>query len=731
MSAPSDSKLALGNPRLEHARRRATVIGTGLVFALCVVFTCWYGGLHSLLVAFAIVLERAVYGAGPALLYLVGAVGLGRVFRPLHRGGSHPLAMQSASGLALSLWLSHLLAWQGAFGGHAGPLVALAVPCVGLALGAHQLFVFLRGGGWEPSLPGISPLLALPAGIMFGAALFAPGWLWDSEFGGYDALSYHLQLPAEWLTLGRLAPLHHNVYSYLPSGVEAAFMHMGAMWFPGSAAGDLTLDEGYRVYGCQVFVACAALQGAWLIGCAASSVAARCAGPTGSGPIAAGLALATPWFVVTGSLAYNDVFVLLFFGAALLAAARALPRDQSHDGLRLGALVGLLVGAACIAKPTSILFVAIPVAITLALWTPPRRWHSLAAACLTVGLVMLVPWLVRDYQDSHNPVFPFAAGIFPNSTGGTGAWPAEQVARFARSHAFSGSWSDRLRLLILPDVHDPAGPRQRGLLHPQWGAFFPLVGVCSIIGLARPAVRRVALVLMSLVFVQLSLWLVFTHIQSRFLLPLIVPGAALCAVAIGGVSPPGRRGVSRVVGVGAVLVQACFTVLVFTGQHQGRPGVFFPGGVEYDTGADFKWTQRTRTPEQSRDELTSSPPARFCNIALPATSTLYLLGDGTPFYYTGHIVYNTTYDPWLFGTVARTSTNPDDWTRALRAKGITHVLINFSEIDRLTRSGFIDPDVKLADVERWAHASAEFVRDWPDGSVLVVLPGVPMRAGHP
>jgi hypothetical protein len=717
--------------RLSHTARRATVVGAGLLFAFAVVFACWFGGLHSPLVAFAIVLERAVYGSGPALLYVGGAVGLGRLFRPLFRGCSHPLAVQSAAGLALSLWLSHLLAWQGALGGHAGPFVALAVPCVGLLLAAHQLFMFLRGGGWEPALPGTAPVLAVPAGIMFGAALFAPGWLWDSEFGGYDALSYHLQLPAEWLALGRLVPLHHNVYSYLPSGVEAAFMHLGAMWFPGSAAGNLTLDEGYRVYGCQVLVACVALQAAWLIGCAASTVASRGGSSTRVGPIAAGLAVATPWFIVTGSLAYNDVFVLFFFAAALLAVAQPVSAVPHFGGLKRGVLAGVLVGAACIAKPTSILFVAIPIAITIAIWSPPRHWASLAAACIPVGLVMLLPGLIRDYQDSHNPVFPFAAWLFPNASGGTGAWPAEQVARFARSHAFDGSALERLRLLILPDANDPAGPRHRGLLHVQWGAFFPLVGVCAIIGLVRPVIRRAAIILTSLVLVQLALWLTFTHIQSRFLLPLIVPGAALCALAIGSISPPSRQGLSRFLGVGAVFVQACFTLLVFAGQHNGHPAALFPSGIEYNTGADFKWTRRTRTPEQSRDELINSAPARVCSIALPPTSTLYLLGDATPFYFTGHIVYNTTYDTWLLGEVATTSTNPDDWTKALKAKGITHVLINFSEIDRLTRSGFIDPRVKLPEVERWARASTMLLRDWPNGSVLVALPETPTPAAKP
>lgn len=691
---------------------------TGALLALTTLAACWYGGSHSPVIAFALILERCVYGSGPAVLYLLGAIGLGRVLRPLFSGSRSALALQAASGLALLLWLSHLLAWRGLLSGDTGRWIALALPGAGVLLGAHQFYLYIRGGGWEPSLPPLAPLLALPAGIMLAAALFAPGWLWQSEFGGYDALSYHLQLPKEWLALGRLVPLKHNVYSYLPSGVEAAFMHIASMPFPGSAPGNLVTDEGYRVYGCQILVGLVALLSAWQCAGAAQAIADRAGVQARVGSIAGGLALATPWLVVTGSMAYNDVFVVFFLAAALAASA-----DAGLSPLRQGVLSGLLVGAACIAKPTAILFVAVPIGLSLGVWNPPRRWLLLACAIIPVGLVMLAPALARDWLDSGNPVFPFAAGWFPNAAGGTGHWTHEQVARYAASHSFQGSWVDRLRLMILPDANDPAGSRHRGLLHAQWGAFFPLTGVCLVLGLLRRHTHRVAALLGGILLVQLALWVSLTHIQSRFLLPLIVPGAALCAIVLASLSPSSRPWLARAMGIGTVAVQATFTVLIYLGQHSGHPAAAFLNGIETQTGADFKWTRRARTEEETRADLIASPPPRFANSILPPTSTLYLLGDATPFYYSAFpVLYNTTYDQWLFGEIAAGGGDPDDWTKALRAKGITHVLISFPEIDRLTRSGFIDPRVKLADVERWARAATVPIRDWPYGSLLVMLP---------
>jgi len=46
--------------------------------------------------------------------------------------------------------------------------------------------------------------------IVILAACSAPGWLWATEFGGYDVLSYHLQLPREWYDAGRIVPLDHS-----------------------------------------------------------------------------------------------------------------------------------------------------------------------------------------------------------------------------------------------------------------------------------------------------------------------------------------------------------------------------------------------------------------------------------------------------------------------------------------------------------------------------------------
>ena len=46
---------------------------------------------------------------------------------------------------------------------------------------------------------------------------------------GYDVVEYHLQVPREWLELGRITPLHHNVFSFFPFNVEDSQITLLAM----------------------------------------------------------------------------------------------------------------------------------------------------------------------------------------------------------------------------------------------------------------------------------------------------------------------------------------------------------------------------------------------------------------------------------------------------------------------------------------------------------------------
>lgn len=705
-------------------RARAALLGAALLLVSIAAFAVMGqdGSATGAIAAHLFILA----GSLPALVYILSAVGLGVLFRPLFKGLADEHTAQVALGLSLQFTLSHLLGWSGLLSGRFGLPVALVPIALGLILGARQGLVHLRVSRdarppatrfWD-AIVGLS-LFSLPAvAILLVAACNPPAWLWASEFGGYDALSYHLQLPQEWLATGRLSPLTHNVYSFLPSYFESAFMHVAVLTgAPANSPGALLAHDGRAALASQILHALTALACALLVARVVRSLTIAAADPADpardararhAGALAGGLLIATPWVIVVGSLAYNEMAMCTLFIGALAVAA-----DRGAAPIRRWVIAAWLVGVASGIKPTALTFAGIPVAIMLLGTTPARSWLLAAPAAIGAGLLALAPWLVRNSLAGGNPVFPYLSPLF-----GTAHWTSDQAGRYLAGHHAGLNLSDRLRLLILPDPGDPAGPRHRGLLHPQWAAFFPLVlaSVGALLLGARP-LRRSALLLSLGLLSQVALWLTTTHLQSRFLLPLAVPGTLLFGLAVGALLQgrtrlPGPL-VTAVVSL-PVLIQGAASAVIFLSQQRSRPNEFLTAGPAVFSGEIFRAEFDSLPPNEREAFLATASPEIFCNFTREAPELVYLLGDSTPFYFLCPILYHTTWDTSPLGAAIRAAPgNPDAWTTSLRARGITHVLYNPGEIGRLTRSGWYDPEVTTDIASRWLESSADLVRPWP------------------
>ncbi|MHC4349391.1 MAG: hypothetical protein ACYS15_12765 [Planctomycetota bacterium] len=340
-----------------------------------------------------------------ALCWLVAAFGYGWPLRRwlLGEGPDDWAAIDMGLGVAFMLVLD---AGLGALGvlQESGGFGAWVVVLIGFGLVIVQLRRVLRPSALLPwPVWAAAPAIA----VLLLAVCSAPGWLWATEFGGYDALSYHLQLPKEWLALGRITPLDHNVYSYLPSYVEAAYYHLAV----------LHGDAVASVYACQLLHAGFTLLTAAVVG----RIAWR-AGGRAVGAAAAVVVLGTPWTVVAGSLGYNDMAVAFLLATGLLVIQIAPP-----DSPRRGAAVGVLATAACGAKLTAIGFVAVPLGLLMLAAVPPKRWLAPVVGAAVAAVICLLPYLVRNWVYSGNPVFPFATGLL-----GLGHWTQQQAEIWTR-----------------------------------------------------------------------------------------------------------------------------------------------------------------------------------------------------------------------------------------------------------------------------------------------------------
>jgi len=665
------------------------------------------------------VLAHVIIAGAPAGAYVLGGIGLGRIFSRLTRGTKDPVLLNSALGVGAMLWLSHALGSLGLLAGNSGRVLAY-FPVVG---GLVLMAVSLRRAGLVRLSP-IAAVSALAIALLLVAASNPPGWLWESEFRGYDALSYHLPLAQEWLLNGRITGLEHNVYSFLPSAVESAFVHLGVLTFApadptSTLPGGLLAGDGWRLISCQMLHAFLAVFAAW---CAARSAASLI--PTGAdgrscaGPVAFTLTIGTPWMIVTGSLAYNEAPLVAFTIVALAASTHDAPGP-----VRRGVIVGLLVGIACIVKPTALLFAAAPCAMLLSLRVAPRQWAHVAIAGTFAGLIVLGPWIGRGLTSGGNPFFPHLTKVF-----GTGHWTGEQVSRYVARHAFDGSLLDRVGLLFLPDLADPAGPRHRGLFHPQWGLFFVIAaaGIASLI--CRTVTRRLGLLLLGAMVVQIALWMTFTHVQSRFLLPALGIGAAGAGLAVAHI-----RNTRMAWGLGALLalVQVSLAAWGFSRQNNASPNALLVPGPALRTGGLLRAAIRERPDAATMDAiLHAASPEAFSNTVPRRGGRLCLIGASTPLYFWPVPIYNTTYDRWPLGDAIRE--NPDDphaWSVHLRSLGMAEAMVDFGEVERLFRWGAGDPDVTPDRVRRWL-ATTRLVRAWDGAGIhFVQLPRTNLGPG--
>jgi general stress protein CsbA len=696
-----------------------------------------------------------LFDSGPrAVLYLVASVGWGMLLAMLVRkaAGVEPgvwdgPCMSVGLGTAFMLSLSHLMGMLGLFGGAmglSGRAWALGPIVIGGLIAAVPVLLALNRGIDLTSLPAnlrwperVPIALAWLCGgaILVVASANPPGALWASEFRGYDVLSYHLQLPKEWLVAGKLVPLEHNVYSYLPGYIEAAFMHLGAM----TGSNDLQIGDGTVLLSSQLLVAGITALAAWSVGragiAAARAAGARLESSHAAGAATAAAAIVVPWLLVVGSMAYNESAVVLLLAAACAAAlmGQGSPANMTtRASLVRGAVCGVLVGAACGAKPTAI-FMGAPIVGLMLLWKiKPRGWWAVTTGACIAGLLSILPWLIRNHLASGNPVFPQLAGML-----GSGHWSMEQVERYMSAHRFEGSWLERLKLMVVADASDPAGVRHRGFAHAQWAWFFPVsIAACVLVTIIKQS-RQVGLLLLTCLLVQTVAWLGLTHIQSRFLIPLMVPAlmamAVMAAIAWESRSQrsesmqvrqlwPAWAGSLLVLMLWALVPEGAYAVHRYLDEGargEGPNGLLTPGpGVISGTLARRAFEGMVEGDQ--RQFLTDAGPIVFCNFTSRPGDLLYMLGDATPLYHTEPVVYNTTYDTSLLGeAIAKDPESPGRWIDALHKRGVTRVLVNYSELARLGKSGWLDARITPEAVERSIAAFGQVERTWGEQSLVL------------
>ena len=627
--------------------------------------------------------------------------------------GTSRMVLQLSLGFAALLMADWLLAWAG----------LLNIFSAWLLCGCGASVLLWRAIRWQKNNPGRAiPLPTLrwelvawtaPIALLLVAASCPPGTLWQVEAFGYDVMSYHLQLPREWLTQGRMTGLEHNVYSFLPSLIEAGFTQLSAI--KGSVYG--------AIYACQLLHVSTGILGAAAI---ATTVIRLCGGTgfkgRGGGILAGAAMLATPWVLVTGSCAYNDVAALALGSAALMCVV------TGGSSWRSSVAAGVLLGAATLAKlPAGPMF-AVPIGLlifTRPLWcsdsenTGQSRNAAIRPAVIAaviaaiVGAAMLVPYLTRNAIQTGNPVFPFAT-----KTLGLGHWNDELSQRWKQGHAAEGTLTQRLGELKnqwfsntgFGAVGGQARVREAGVIESRNVARFDqergvsllilAAALGAVAGLLSKTHRGVTIAMVLMILMQIGFWLTTTHLQSRFLLPTLLPMCVLIGIGLTWLS---QRSAGLGSYVGALLVMLLSIV---------SAGVFWTQTVRYELTDEAgargpmvnarPWEIIDALPVESRLELLKTGDAiagdHVLNQLVPSSGKVLMVADNARLLFVRRpFVYNSAFDANPLGEMWRE--NKGDAaaiTKSLREQGVTHVWVHWSELERLHATYGFDADVTEA-----------------------------------
>ncbi len=486
----------------------------------------------------------------------------------------------------------------------------------------------------------------------------------------FDALEYHLQGPKEYYQAGRIAFLPHNVYTSMPFGVE--MLHLLGMevlddWWSGALVG-------------QVLVAAFAPATAVLI-----ALTARRIGSPRAAWVAAVVYLTTPWVYRLAILPYVEGPLCFFHAGLIWAAFRGLGTEDSgledvgwvsgretHQPNRPGrwvslrsptlqdlVLMGLLAGGAMAAKYTALVSAVVP-SFVWAVWATWRSKNWRLVAGFVAGLALVIgPWLVKNVTDTGNPVYPLGYRVF-----GGRHWDPGRDAKWSAAH---GPKPVEAAALVRSIVEIAGRSDWQSSLYV---ALVPLAFFC------KTGRREIVFIAGYAAYLFWTWWL-FTHRLDRFWLP-ILPALAILA------------------GLGSDWVRSrAWTVLL-----SAILGLAIAMNAVYCSTALAGLTDWMGDLVTLRSEVPRvlNPSLYRLDRELPPGSRPLLVGAAAVFHLDRPIVYNTVFNDETIEAIAKGRT-PERVGEELRRRGITHIYVDWSEIDRYRSPGnygftpFVTPEV--------------------------------------
>lgn len=466
----------------------------------------------------------------------------------------------------------------------------------------------------------------------------------------YDALWYHLTFPARYLRSGRLLDLACEHMSPTPQQAEMLYTY-GLLL--GDARGAKSIHWGFGVL--------TALWTAWL---AARWVGMRWAA------LAAALVLTAPTVLWEMTTAYNEL-PLAFFATGSVAL---LLEWRTSGKRRVLLLAAALLGLGLAGKHLGFLFLA---PLTLGVLLVPvqtvrrhlRRRTFDGSLYATVAILVAVPWYIRAWYYTGNPLFPMFYDVFAAVDIPVDRWDAQAQAGWSAAMERYGHGREPLDLLLLPWRATWDGVSYAGSLGPAWLLLLPIVPLFW--GRLRRETRLLAL----LAAVYIVLWASpFSSFQLRYMVPAI---PVLAVVAVGGLcalttalAATGWFRTRRVV-LGGVVAVLFLNLPPFQPLADARTG-WVPHTFHEIHSRAWRTAAGLDPPHAyTRSRLESYDAARWIDRRLPPEARVVWFGEAAHYYVRQELVMD--YSRCVVdGTWAPPGAENEAYA-ALRNAGVTHI----------------------------------------------------------
>jgi len=328
----------------------------------------------------------------------------------------------------------------------------------------------------------------------------------------FDVKEYHFGGPKEYYQAGEIHFLPHNVYTSFPFLTEMLTltgMVFYGNWYWGAVAGKTILAGFAPLTAWFVFLF---IKRKW--------------GET-AGWLGAIIYLTIPWTYRISIIAYTEGGLSLYLAATILATAVTIDLlEKKKKKLRACLLcTGFLAGSAAACKYPGLISVTIPISFFIlgyylrSVFKQERVWKEIAVAASLFILGTLFsfgPWLVKNVQETGNPVYPLLYSVF-----GGADWDAHLDAKWKAAHSpdhhhLSNLWTSFVDVTSINDWQSPL----------IFG--FALIGVA----LFYRKSRRVFWISNYLVWLFLTWW-ILTHRIDRFWVPMLPAASILAGVGAG------------------------------------------------------------------------------------------------------------------------------------------------------------------------------------------------------